>query len=85
MAEAPDAERLSETRNDRGKGDGEEKDIKDQEGGSPDLMSSHGSKTEKVKTGEEAGKEAEKPKPSKLKAMIGKLGLDVGTVLMMFK
>ena len=45
------------------------------------LSSSNGSKAEKAQT----GKKEEKAKPSKFKEMWGKLGLDLGTCLMMFK
>lgn len=48
-----------------------------------DESSVHDSKTENVAAGESAGEE--KKKSSKLKEMWGKLGLDVGTLMMMFK
>ena len=44
------------------------------------MPSSNGSNHEKVQTGKK-----EEPKPSKLKQTWGKLGLDLGTCLMMFK
>jgi hypothetical protein len=46
-----------------------------------ETSSNHGPKAEKVETGQ---KEEEK-KASKLKEVWGKLGLDMGTILMMFK
>jgi hypothetical protein len=45
------------------------------------VSSSSGSKADKVQT----GKKEENPKPSKFKGIWGKVGLDVGTCLMMFK
>ncbi len=47
-----------------------------------DLSTNDEPKIERVKT---RGAEEEKPKPSKIKELWGKLGLDIGTVLMMFK
>ena len=47
-----------------------------------EIHSPAGSKAEKVSTGD---KETEKKKPSKVKELWGKLGLDMGTVMMMFK
>lgn len=47
----------------------------------PELSNSNGAKAEKVPT----AAEEEKPNPSKVKELWGKLGLDVGTVMMMFK
>ncbi len=56
---------------------------KDGDAKTPDLLRSpEPSKPAKVQTG---GKDADKPKPSKFKELLGKLGLDLGTVLMMFK
>jgi hypothetical protein len=46
-----------------------------------EASSNHGSKVERVQNGEEK----EEKKPSKWKEIWGKLGLDMGTVLMMFK
>jgi hypothetical protein len=55
--------------------------VKDGDKNIGETSSSHGSKAKKVQSGQ---KEEEK-KPSKLKETWGKLGLDMGTVLMMFK
>lgn len=49
------------------------------------VSSSNGSKPEKVESGEVVEEEEEIPKPSKLKELWAKLGLDPGTLLMMFK
>jgi hypothetical protein len=63
--------------------DGDEEQTIGKEGGekAAALSSSSGSKADKVQT----GKKEENPKPSKFKEMWGKVGLDVGTSLMMFK
>jgi len=47
-------------------------------------LSSHGSKAEKVQSAKPK-QEGTKAKPSKLKEMWAKIGLDMATVLMMFK
>lgn len=60
----------------------EDKDLKDLEEKHTEPTSPNGSKVEKVQT---AKKEEEKPKPSKLKELWAKIGLDMGTALMMFK
>jgi hypothetical protein len=60
--------------------------VKNGNGKTEKVSSSHGSKAENVQTGQK-GDDAkeEKPSPSKFKQMFGKLGLDMGTVMMMFK
>jgi hypothetical protein len=51
-----------------------------------ELPSNHGSNAENVRSGEKEEKQAvEEEKPSKVKEMWGRLGLDMGTVMMMFK
>ena len=51
-----------------------------------EASSHHGSKAEKVGRGQSGQKvEEKKPEQSKLKVLWGKLGLDMATVLMMFK
>jgi hypothetical protein len=63
-----------------------ENDILSGGGNSSDFATRQGSKAEGVKTGEQLRPENEKPKdPSKIGAIWGKLDLDLGTVLMMFK
>jgi len=47
------------------------------------ISNRDGSQAEKVQSGSKSVEE--KPKPSKIKAAWGNLGLDMGTVLMMFK
>ena len=54
---------------------------KDLEEKHPESTRSNGSKVENVQT----AAEEEKPKPSKVKEILGKLDLDIGTVIMMFK
>jgi hypothetical protein len=56
--------------------------AQDGDGKQGETSSNHGAKAEKVQTGQE---EEEEKKPSKSKELWGKLGLDMGTVLMMFK
>lgn len=46
---------------------------------------SQGPKGEHVPTGDSEKQREEEKKPSKLKEMWGKLGLDMGTAMMMFK
>lgn len=82
MAGAVNSEQLSNDRKDRENGNGE-RGIENQEAENPDLLSSHGSKAGNVNGGEA---DEEKPKkPSKLKEIWSKIGLDIGTVMMMFK
>lgn len=50
-----------------------------------DELSVHGSNTKRVQSAEKAEKKSEEIKPSKMKRILGNLGLDAGTVLMMFK
>jgi hypothetical protein len=50
-----------------------------------DEPSVHGSNPEKVQSRGKEEKIVEEKKPSKLHEMFGKLGLDMGTALMMFK
>lgn len=83
MADAADVEpevpEQRRTRNPANGGDGEKDEVQKV----ADESSSHGAKTENVAARENA--EEEKKKPSKLKEMWGKLGLDIGTLMMMFK
>lgn len=87
MAEMRASDEVNEgDRMGRNLGNGEERDVEGSS--SPDLLSSHDSKVDKVKTGDQAEKKevaAEVKKPSKLKMMWGKLDLDMGTLMMMFK
>ena len=62
--------------------DPEDDEVKDVEEKYAEPTGSNGSKVKKVETSK---KEEEKPKPSKLKELWGNIGLDTGTVLMMFK
>lgn len=62
--------------------DPEDDDIEAVKEKHTEPASPNGSKVEKVET---AKKEEEKPKPSKFKELWGKIGLDAGTLLMMFK
>ena len=55
------------------------------EGNHAEPTSSNGSKVEKAQTAKETAKEEEKSKPSRIKEIWGKFGLDIGTVMMMFK
>jgi hypothetical protein len=57
--------------------------VQNAENKSSGPSSSRGSKAEKVQSAKQ--KEGAKAKPSKLKEMWAKIGLDMGTVLMMFK
>lgn len=63
----------------RGSGNGV---LNDQDAKAPEVHSPAGWKAGKVLT---ADKVEEKEKPSKVKELRGKLGLDMGTVMMMFK
>lgn len=56
--------------------------LNDRETKAPEVHSPIGSKSEKVSTGHNV---EEKRRPSKVKELWGKLGLDMGTVMMMFK
>ncbi|KAK0128695.1 hypothetical protein ONS95_000651, partial [Cadophora gregata] len=55
-----------------------------QDAKAPEVRSPAGSKTEKVSSGDKIVEEKKK-QPSKVKELWGKLGLDMGTVMMMFK
>lgn len=63
-------------------GDGFFEDGNGKANDGPDLSSSNGSKGQTDKVEE---KPEEKPKPSKAKEIWGKIGLDAGTLVMMFK
>lgn len=73
----PDSRRVQDGQ----KGDENENAKSEDEKTSRLPHSPSGSKAEKVTT----GVKDEKKKPSKLKELWGNLGLDLGTVLMMFK
>ena len=60
----------------------EDKDIKETEEKRTEPASSPGLKPEKVQTAKE---EQKVPKPSKFKELWGKIGLDIGTFMMMIK
>jgi hypothetical protein len=62
--------------------DATDKYNKDVEDDHTEPTTSNGSKVEKVRT---AKTEEEKPKPSKFNELWGKFGLDIGTLMMMFK
>jgi hypothetical protein len=79
-ANEPDLGGTREARN----GDVGQGVVKNGDGKAEKVSSSHGSKAENVQTGQNDVKE-EKPSLSKFKQMFGKLGLDIGTVMMMFK
>ncbi len=83
MNDFPLAQMASDGREAREKED-KETNIEDSEPKTPDApvpITSHGSSKEKViKDSSE-----EKPKSSKLKQIWGKIGLDLPTVMMMFK
>ena len=82
MADAAEVEpELTDNRKERTQ-DPEDDEVKDVEEEHAGPTSSNASKVEKVETGK---KEEKKPKPSKLKELWGKIGLDTGTLLMMFK
>ena len=82
MADAMDVEtELTDNRKARAQ-DPKDDEVKDVEGKHAKPTSSNGSKVEKVETSKKA---QDKPKPSKLKGLWGKIGLDAGTLLMMFK
>lgn len=82
MADAADVEpevpEQRKTRKSANSGEGEKDEVQKV----VNESSSHGSKNENVAAGEST---EEKKKPSKVKEMWGKLGLDVGTLMMMFK
>jgi predicted lipid-binding transport protein (Tim44 family) len=81
-ANEPDLEGTREARN----GEVGQGAVKNGDGKAEKVSSSHGSKAENVQTGQKADDaKEEKPNPSKFKQMFGKLGLDMGTVMMMFK
>lgn len=61
--------------------DPEDNVIKDAEEMYTEPANPNGSTVEKAQT----AREEEKPKPSKLKELWGRLGLDIGTIMMMFK
>ena len=67
----------------------EDSTVKDGDGKVEEQTSNQGSDAEKVQSGEEVAKKGDekenKKKPSKLKDTWAKLGLDLGTVMMMFK
>lgn len=77
-----EAKRVQDERSTDGNGSDGHGVLNDQDAKGPEVHSPAGSKSEKVSTGE---KETEKKKPSKVKELWGKLGLDMGTVMMMFK
>jgi hypothetical protein len=82
MADAVDVEpELTNNRKAKAQ-DHEDDEVKEVEEKHAEPTSSNGSKIEKVETSKKA---QEKPKPSKLKELWGKIGLDAGTLLMMFK
>jgi hypothetical protein len=58
--------------------------VQNGENKSSEPSSSRGSKAEKVQSAKQK-EEGARAKPSKLKEMWAKIGLDMGTVLMMFK
>jgi hypothetical protein len=81
-ANEPGLREARDTRN----GDIQQGPVKDGERKAAELSSNHKSKAEMVQTGQkENDAKEEKPSPSKFKQMFGKLGLDMGTVMMMFK
>ena len=63
----------------------EDSTVKDGDGKVEEETSNQGSDAEKVQSGEKEEKKADEQKPSKLKEIWAKLGLDIGTVMMMFK
>jgi hypothetical protein len=80
MADAVEVDpELTESRKVRAQ-DPEDDEVKDVEEKHTEPTSTNGSKVEKVETSTK-----EKPKPSKLKELWGKIGLDTRTLLMMFK
>jgi hypothetical protein len=80
-ANEPDLGETRETRN----GEVGQGEAKNGDGKAEKVLSSHGSKAGNVQTGQKEDDAKEKPSPSKFKQMFGKLGLDMGTVMMMFK
>jgi hypothetical protein len=81
-ANEPDVGPTRESRN----GEVGQGQVKNGDGKAEKAPSSHGSKAENVQTGQkEDDAKEEKPSPSKFKQTFGKLGLDMGTVMMMFK
>jgi hypothetical protein len=83
MAAAVLSTPLNDDRENREIGNGEKVAV-DQ---TPGLTSSHDSKTERVQTEKSSasGQQGEPKAPSKLKVIWGKIGLDMGTAMMMFK
>ena len=59
--------------------------VKDDDRKVEEEVSNQGSNTERAQSRENEEKKDDEKKPSKLKEMWGKLGLDMGTVMMMFK
>lgn len=59
--------------------------AKDGNGNVEGEAGDQGSSTERVESGPSEAKQGDEKKPSKLKEMWGKLGLDMGTIMMMFK
>lgn len=82
MAQVIGSQPLNDHRKDR-ENDGRDNGVLGQGGQPPELLGNHQPKDENVKNGN-LGAEMPK-KPSKLKAAWGKIGLDMGTALMMFK
>jgi hypothetical protein len=82
MADAVDVEpEFTDNRKARAQ-DPTDDDVKDVEEKLTEPTNFNGSKVEKIET---VKIEEEKPKPSRIKELWGKIGLDVGTLLMMFK
>ena len=82
MADAVDVEpELTNNRKARAQ-DPKDDEVKDIEEKHAEPTGSNGSKVEKVETSQKA---QDKPKPSKLKKLWENIGLDAGTLLMMFK